>query len=445
MGARFAGSQRVGDRRRRRLAVEADECADASTERQALPAPEGASRSVDLPHADTANTRELPYGVLPIAQIVPPEWWKYAAGGIAVLGMNCALVAAGWLAPQVSAAAGPAVERIFSPANGPATKWYSGLLLGLSAQLALLIWWARSRSLKDFDGRYWLWTRAAVAWLAFSGCLAIDAGQAAVDVLRHFRPDLNQGYSALAWLIPASIVGISIGRGLLREMSGCRTSQMLFSTALAGYVAAVGFDLGLTSSIEPRVQALLSQIGLLTGNAALFFSMWVHARHVIHCSSDPAQSSKRMWRIPRPHFHMPRLPAFQSLRRRNVAAAVETPAEAPKSPRTRKRESVAAEAAAPSDAAPAAQTPDSPPAAAPPPKPRFRIDVRHDEPVELKDVVATRDESPAASPGEESSDSDQDQGADDFQSQPDLRGMSKKQRRRILQELRDRERAATRG
>jgi hypothetical protein len=46
---------------------------------------------------------------------------------------------------------------------------------------------------------------------------------------------------------------------------------------------------------------------------------------------------------------------------------------------------------------------------------------------------------------EEPSDSDQDQNVDDLQSQPDLRGMSKKQRRRILQELRDRERAATRG
>jgi hypothetical protein len=67
----------------------------------------------------------------------------------------------------------------------------------------------------------------------------------------------------------------------------------------------------------------------------------------------------------------------------------------------------------------------------------------------LKDVVETRDESPvsspAASPVEEPSDSDQDQNVHDFQSQPDLRGMSKKQRRRILQELRDRERAATRG
>jgi hypothetical protein len=445
MGARFAGSQRVGDRRRRRLAVEADEGSAPAIERQAIPAPQGTSRSVDLSHTEAPDIAELPFDTLPIAQIVPPEWWKYAAGGIAVLGMNCALVAAAWFAPQVSAVAGPAAERIFSPANGPATKWCSGLLLGLSAQMALLIWWARSRSLKDFDGRYWLWTRAAAAWLAFSGCLAIDARQTAIDVVRHFRPDLNQRYSALAWLIPASLVGISIARGLLREMRGCHTSRILFSTALAGYVAAVGFELGLASSIEPRMQALLSQIGLLTGNAALFFSMWVHARHVIHCSSEPAQPNSRTWRIPRPHFHMPRLPAFGSLRRRSVAGTVEMPVAAPKSARSRKRGAVVAEPVAPAAAAPAAQVPESPPAAAIPPKPRFRIDVRHDEPVELKDVVETRDESPVSSPVEEPSDSDQDQNVDDLQSQPDLRGMSKKQRRRILQELRDRERAATRG
>lgn len=438
MSARFAGSQRVGDRRRRRLAVEADEGADPSFPRQVLPAPEGMSRSVDPAHNDPAPAAELSSGSFPMAQMIPVERWKYAVAGAAVLAMNAVLAAAGWLAPSLSSSAGPAIERILSPANGPATKWYSGLLLGLSAQLAILIWWARSRSLKDFDGRYWQWTRAAAIWLAFSGCIALDGAQAAVDTLRYFRPNLSTGYASLAWLIPAGLIGFSIARGLHHEMSGCRTSRMLFLSAVACYVTSVAFELGLAASIGPRVQALLVQTGLLTGHAALLFSMWFHARHVVHCSSEPAHSKKRAWRIPRPHFRMPRLPAFKHLRRQRVAVADETPAAALKGPRGRRRASDAVESAASSDTADATQTPNAPPADAAPSKPRFRIDTRHDEPVELEDVAATRD----APTAEESSDSDQDRDTDDFQSRPDLRGMSKKQRRRILQELRDRERAA---
>jgi hypothetical protein len=441
MSARFAGSQRVGDRRRRRLAVEADGGGDHSNLRQDILAPVGQTRLVDRPHVDTAPAAELTAAQFPITQIIPIERWKYAVAGVAVLTLSGGLAVAGWLATNLSGAAGPAIARILAPVNGPATKWFSSLLLVLSAQLAVLIWWARSQSLKDFEGRYWLWTRAAAIWLAFSGCIALDVGQAAVDVLRHFRPNLSLGYSALAWLIPACTIGFSIARGLYREMSGCRASRVLFGTAMACYVVAAGCDLGAASALETQIQALLVQVGLLTGHASLFFSMWVHARHVVHCSPDPAQSKKSKWRIPRPHFPMPKFLAFKRRQLPDAIDTTETQTESSKSPRSRKREPVSVEPAAPSDGAPVQQPQNAPPASDVLSKPRYRIDARHNEPVELKEVAAPRDESPAEGPPE----SEQARDSDDLHSRPDLRGMSKKQRRRIMQELRDRERAAARG
>lgn len=436
MGARFAGSQHVGERRRRRLAVEADECADPSVRRHEAASPEGGARFIDRPHGDAAPVDDLPAGTLPITQIIPPERWKYAVGGVLLLALNGALLAAGWLAPRLSAAMGPACERIFSAGTGTATKWYSGLLLGLAAQLALIIWWARSRSLKDFDGRYWLWTRVAAVWLAFSGCIAVDGGRAAVETLRHFRPELSEKWSALAWLAPATTIGFWIARGLVREMRGCRASRILFATAIACYAAAGGFDLGLGSSLEPQALALLSQAGLLTGHAALFFSMWIHARHVIHCSFDPAQASQRRWRIPRPHFRMPQIPSLKNLRRREETSRIEPAASAPEARRNRERVPDTAENDAPDDVDSVSETPRESKTEAAPPKPRFRIDTRHDDRSQPVQASSARE----AEPEEDASDAERDD--DDSAARPDLRGMSKKQRRRILQELRDRERAA---
>src|SRR5262245_33700014 len=78
MGARFAGSQRLGDRRRRRLAVESDDPSATANWSDPLPAPAGVTRTAEAPHADDPPRGGDDHSLgLAAVKIVPPEWWKY--------------------------------------------------------------------------------------------------------------------------------------------------------------------------------------------------------------------------------------------------------------------------------------------------------------------------------------------------------------------------------
>jgi len=202
-------------------------------------------------------------------------------------------------------------------------------------------------------------------------------------------------------------------------------------------------------------------------------SMWAHARHVLHFTADPSAAPRRKLRIPRPHF---RLPRFSLGWKRSTGAPEATPDLAAEKPaRRRKPRKVTPKQVETTDDVPAAEEPVAPQPA--PSRRTFRVDARHAptaapepepqaepqeewvEPVppeshsrdeashrafeehqEERPVAAIEDR--AESQSENYDDEDQDFGN---QPKPDLRGMSKKQRRKILAELRDKERGNRRG
>lgn len=437
MGARFAGSQRVGDRRRRRLAVEADDVGHAPVTGDELPAPADAFRARDAAHVgDPVADRSAPT-VLSIGKIVPRERWKYAAGGLALLAVNAALTIAGPLAPELAERLGPAAGHLLAAPNGPAARWYSSLLLALAGQMALLIWWVRSHSLNDFNGRYWVWTRVAAVWMAFSGCIAVDAQKVAVELLRFVRPEVSAGWAFLSWLTPAAAIAVPVGRGLLREMRGCRASRALLWSAAASYVLAIGLS-EFEVAMSPARRICLLQSSLLTGHAAIVASLWLHARHVVYFSRDPVQGTGRRWQIPRPHFRLRPRDLMARLRQRAAPAeGSPSPARQPprREPEKRAREPQDAEAAA------ATNLQESVASAS---KPRLRIDSRHEPPAGGQRLPAA-ESAPDETRLDSQSSTDADEEPEENSSQPDLRGLSKKQRRRLLQELRDRERANRQG
>src|SRR6516162_9179799 len=94
MGARFAGSQRLGDRRRRRLAVETDVSGDAG-QRRAMPAPPAGTRALESAHAAGSSDHATPSFDHAVAAVVPRRWWKYVIGGMTCLSIAGGLVTAG--------------------------------------------------------------------------------------------------------------------------------------------------------------------------------------------------------------------------------------------------------------------------------------------------------------------------------------------------------------
>lgn len=474
MGARFAGSQRLGDRRRRRLAVETDEHPDNAGRKVDLPASPGSARLADDAHADGEESGKtaLPFE-LPISRLIPRNWWTYLVGGTACLVLGAALLIAGWNSAKISTALGPGFERLVGFSEAPVLRWMACLLLSASAQLALVIWWARSKSQKDFEGRYWLWIRVACAWFSFGGCFAIGMQAVLDETIRHFLPEISSRAAALGWLIPALAFGLAIVLPLTREMRACKWSRSLILLAAGSFLTAAGLHMEVGSLTPTTAIRLLLVYGcLLAGCLFVFMSMWLHARHVLHCTADPAIQAKSTWRIPRPHFRLPRLGRTQK-------ASTEPQADVALPSRRKRREGTSeaqsvAEVKANSDATSARENER---AAG---KPHFRIDARHESQPEATENASADEPTAGSGTGaqmgrsddgsapqshaatksavapaaasetylERQDDEDEsDNGFDDSEeasSKPDLRGLSKKQRRRLMQQQRERERGASR-
>jgi hypothetical protein len=464
MSARFAGSQRLGDRRRRRLAVEADEGMDS-------PDRTGTARSIEGAHTSPLSVDAPLNSKSPISRLIPAEWWKYLLAAIGLLATSASLLVAGWKSAELTSALGPGFERLFALPDSAAVRWFSGVLHLLSAELALLIWWARSKSQSDYDGRYWLWIRVACIWLISSACLATGAPAAICETIHHFRPDFAARMLILSWLAPAAVIGAFVAFGLVREMRDCRWSRALLLLAAGAYVVAAGLALEFEAFVAADVRLVTIQGSLLAGHVGLVISMSWHARHVLHCTAEPAARPVSTWRIPRPHFRLPRLPRFG--RKPDLDAAA--PGDVARNVR-RKRPAKSTAA----DPQPTAEATERGPAATSPAessaKPQIRIDARHDPssvkvdrvpqnlvaeaPVDRAPADTTtakiaprgRAETPVATPSridpapapDRSELNAESEELEEPCSKPDMRGLSKKQRRRLMQELRDRERAAGR-
>lgn len=474
MGARFAGSQRLGDRRRRRLAVQPEDGA------RELSAPAGRARAIDGPHSQgvSESSGDIHF---PVSKLVPEEWWKHLVVGLACLAISAGLLAAGALARDWSPVLGPGIERLFAFPDAPAARWFSSLLLLLSAQLTLLIWWARSRSHKDFNGQYWLWIRAALVWLAFSGGIASAAHRAAFETIQHIRPGLPAGLATLAWLLPAMSVGVWMVGALGREMQGCRPSRTLLFLAAAAYLSAAGLAIDFQGLIAPAMGLLLRRAFLLSGHVSLFLSMWWHARHVLYCCPDPAIRAESKARIPGPHFRLLSRYLSRSGPKQSAPEAQREPTEKPVTGKARSARNC--DPALPPEGESATDDRNAPTKerTRSTRKPHLLVDDGHQNPPEPArsacvdstgsaepslDAVQTETSNPeTAPPAEQEPDGVErpavtnDGGAEmepngdpsagnpavgEDESKPDLRGLSKKQRRRLMQELRDRERAAGR-
>jgi hypothetical protein len=416
MGARFAGSQRLGDRRRRRLAVETENVPGADDVSVRLPRPTEKARVGHGAHVDQpsgAGSRTLDF---PISALVPPQWWKYLTGATACLAIAAGLIFSGVCAAKWPQNAGSGIDSLFAFPDAKIAKWFSCLLLTVSSQLALLIWWVRSQSLNDFDGRYWLWIRVASLWMALSLGIAIDAARVLQETFVHVCGTTPTGYSFLGWLIPAG-AGFWIVRAVAAEMRGCRWSRWLLWAAVVCHALAAGLCFEWQEGVPVASRAVALAAFLLTGQVSIFLSMWIHARHVVHCTSEPAARSQSAWRIPRPHFRFPA---------KRLASAARQKVPAPKvAPGPANRPAPAAEIAraVPSPVVEEPETP-SPPVA----------------PIELSDLA---DDVPRTRHADGDA-TDSGRNEPDDQLKPDLRGLSKKQRRRVLQEIRERERAAER-
>lgn len=294
MSASFAGSKHLDERRRRRLAADAED-----------PAPAASAGALLVPSrvhsiSDTAGRPQFP-----LRKLISHAAWKHWLLGV------CALAAGGlllWAGARMAAASfrGDQVLRLFDLAEGRLLPFYQSALLAIAGQLALLIGWTRSRSQEDFQGRFRMWTWCALG--CFTLVFAVSTGAhlafgetvAALWRLRHPQASL------IAWLAPSCVAGLIVYRGLRPELVDNTAALALVRMAGFCWLAAAAERLGWIAAGAAQIpqaeqlawialHPLLPHGLLVAAPALLFTAMLLHARHVIHVTAEPPAPRKTLF------------------------------------------------------------------------------------------------------------------------------------------------------
>jgi hypothetical protein len=323
MSTGFAGSRCLDERRRRRLAGEADDN-DLNGESSSSSSNDVESHDVDL----VADDGELPPGDVrvshfPLGRLISPKLWKLWALGVLALLVGGNLLLAGTTSTVGDAQFGPGFAHLFDLAAGRAVKPFATLLLLVSTQLAWFIWWVRSQSPRDFDGRYRQWGWCVAIGMGATLAIAADLHLAwAKTAMWLWRPEFWHA-EVMVWLLPICLAAVWVLRTLHREMRDCRSSLSMLWMATACGVCIAVLQLDAVTIPLPPDESRLMNWGLeLSACWLLFMSLLLHARHVVHVTPDPAQIRPPVFRL-RSLLRLPKLP------KRKKQAKVTTVADNP--------------------------------------------------------------------------------------------------------------------
>lgn len=289
MSGRFAGSRSLDERRRRRLAVD-----EGVSEQKSLPPDGDPVRSLPV---------RRPTARFPLGRIVSRSYWKLVTASLLVALLCGGVVAAGQASSARAGHFGPGVSNLLSE-EGRLAPTCGGLLLLLVSQFALLIRWARARSFRDFHGRYRIWRWTAVAAGAAGLSVLTDAHIALAATLTWAMPHLPTGLGTYFQIAPAIVAILFLTPSLQKEARGCRISRSLIFTSASLYLCGLLSIAAESALAEMLARASLTvsaacvqQALLLLGTATAFSGMLFHTRHVIYESAEPPEPSLRIKKV----------------------------------------------------------------------------------------------------------------------------------------------------
>lgn len=210
-------------------------------------------------------------------------------------------VLAGQIIPSMhSGGWGPGLRDLLDGDQGRLATTCAGVLLLVSGQLAWLIRWARSRSLRDFGGGYRVWLWASAALLVAGICILSDAHQAFASTVAWATSRQLFGSDAAYQALPALAALVLLIPSLQSDMRGCITSRtlmlgaaMLLSFGIVSHVAAGFLEGAATAWGLTLPVAVITRTVLMSGTAGLFASLLFHARHVVYECVEPPERKPR--------------------------------------------------------------------------------------------------------------------------------------------------------
>jgi len=288
MAMRFVGARLLDERRRRRLAV--DQGADEMTDETSVADDE-----------QTSEKQPARPAILSIRSLVPRSGWSVLGWSLLLLAACDVVIAAAWFQPSIPEQIRGPYSLVFGIGSAPAATWMASGLLLVAAQLSLVIGWVRGHCLTDFDGRYRAWTRVGVSWLVLAGVVGTGAHQSMAQMLvAQFGFETVWQREILLWLLPLGALVASVAWVMDGEMKTSRTARLLMwtsaSTAVGGLVLVLEPTLIDAALLDrfPRLVNFLELVVMVSAPGLLVISMGVFLRHVVHVSPEPAP--RRKWR-----------------------------------------------------------------------------------------------------------------------------------------------------
>ena len=272
MSVGFAGSARLGERRRRRLAQETD-----------APTPSKKKRyRVDAAHTEEPLEPPSLEGESPLDRLLPQRRWPLV---LLTIVSFWSLVAA--MAIALIGEFDPRLQSVVGIDHGQLLRTIgTGLLLG-SAQWAAVIYWYRKRGRRDFAGDYRRWLLAGLTCLLALPCWAGGMHHLVGEFLSPRLPAADWNTPQLCWMVPFGTAVTLYGLGLLREMLPIRLRGLLLMAGLGWLFAAAVALLSGPQVLAPIACERLARLFTLTAFWCVFHSLWLQARHVVRVTNEP--------------------------------------------------------------------------------------------------------------------------------------------------------------
>ncbi len=220
-------------------------------------------------------------------------------GVFVLLGVSACLglLVAGYAYPQWAAGYGPGFARIFDSPASPIIAWVNTLLLFSAAQAAWVVSWERSRRRHESAGPHRIWGWAAMTWLMFSLASATQAHIAWSETILHHIRWRTPGAMLWCWLLPAAAWGWGLFLRLEPELRPSRSGHWLLLTAGAWYLGIVGLLCQREfwpQACAPELSRLLLAALPSLGHASLLLSMTLLARHILSGTTESPVARRRM-------------------------------------------------------------------------------------------------------------------------------------------------------
>ncbi|QDU82839.1 hypothetical protein Pla110_46020 [Polystyrenella longa] len=277
MAASFAGARNLDERRRRRLASASEEMAVPPTRRTPSAAPSS--------NEENSSYKVASVALFPVRKLISPRTFKHSLVATLLFVVGGLLLVAGLHLETHPEQFGPGFQSLFNFETGRAVNYFSGGLMTLAGQVAFLVWWARSRSLHDYNGSYRVWAWASTFGIVFGFCLLTEAHVAfSLTVFWLWNMEFWK-QDVLCWLAPTLVITGGLFWPLRHDMFECKPSRSLFALAAGCWVIVAFMQIGFDFPGTNNQQAAHAAIGMI-GALAFFMSMLLHARFVLYETAE---------------------------------------------------------------------------------------------------------------------------------------------------------------